>query len=259
MFADIIWLLIILISCVGWYNCRDSVFDGKNLLRPDQIANARDPDSGKNLLQPDQMANARDWRSSPGGSVFGGQNPLAVYGGRRTQSAPRVEHVRVFIKPSTADPAFIQRVTAIIKKTEFKSAHVTYEMEIINRADNATVTLEIGNRDTMHADNEAEYDDHGERIYFSYTYDRRPRQIIFDPGNWCDGVPRSGLTLDLYRDYVVRHEVMHALGYAHQPCDETTAINGVCPVMYQSTRGPPPGYQCGHEIMPVDYTKRLPW
>jgi hypothetical protein len=164
--------------------------------------------------------------------------------------------VRVFIKPSAADPLFVRCVAAIINKTEFKSPNVTYEMEIIDHAHNATVTLEIGDRATMHADNKAEYDDHGERIYFSYTYDRK---LIFDPGNWCDGVPRSGLTLDLYRDYVVRHEVMHALGYAHQPCDESTAIDGVCPVMYQSTRGPPPGYQCGHEIMPVDYTKRLPW
>ena len=115
----------------------------------------------------------------------------------------------------------------------------------------------------MHNKNKMQYDSENQPIYFSYTYNTTPRKIIFDPGNWLFGVKRSGLTLNDYRNYVVRHEMLHALGYDHQECNEKTAVlvNGemVCPVMYQSTRGPPAGFVCGSEIQPVDYTKLLPW
>ena len=217
MFANIIWLLIILVSCLGLYDANITC------------------------------------------TMHDTHTTHEVYGGRQQTTRHRSELVRVFIKPSATNPQFAEQCAAIINKTEFKSSNVTYEMVIITDINMATVTLEIGDRATMHADNEEEKDANGERIYFSYTYNRHPRQIIFDPVNWSEGVPRSGLTTDLYRDYVVRHEMMHALGYAHQPCNETTAVNGVCPVMYQSTRGPPSGYTCGYEIQPVDYTKRLPW
>ena len=50
---------------------------------------------------------------------------------------------------------------------------------------------------------------------------------------------------------------MHALGYDHQPCNTTTATNGRCPIMYQSTIGCPEGFKCGYNISAADYTKRL--
>jgi hypothetical protein len=95
------------------------------------------------------------------------------------------------------------------------------------------------------------------KIYFSWTY-LKPKPIIYiDEDNWLYGIPESGLSLSDYRKYVIQHEFMHALGYDHQPCNVETAINGVCPIMFQSTRGCPKGFACGKEITPVDYKKLL--
>ena len=50
---------------------------------------------------------------------------------------------------------------------------------------------------------------------------------------------------------------MHALGYDHQKCDSNTAVNGVCPILYQATRGCPDGFKCGYEVLPVDYNDKI--
>ena len=173
-------------------------------------------------------------------------------------------HILVFIKPSDQDPEFVAKVSDILNHTQFTPPGRPLSLKIADKNTAAVdVTLELGDRETMHNKNKMEYDSENQPIYFSYTYNTTPRKIIFDPGNWLFGVKRSGLTLNDYRDYVVRHEMLHALGYDHQECNEKTAtlINGemVCPVMYQSTRGPPAGFVCGSQIQPVDYTKLLPW
>ena len=174
------------------------------------------------------------------------------------------DKILVLINPSDQDPEFVEKVTDILNHTKFTPGNKLLEISITsNKNDKPDVTLELGDRDTMHKNNKVEKDANGEIIYFSYTYNTTPRKIIFDPGNWLFGVKRSGLALNDYRDYVVRHEMMHALGYDHQECNEQTStlIDGkmVCPVMYQSTRGPPPGFTCGSQIAPVDYTSLLPW
>ena len=172
--------------------------------------------------------------------------------------------VKVYIKPSDKIPDFAEDAAEILRNTKFKRRGREDVLNIvISDKNNADVTMEIGDRATMHDYSKLEYDDNNEPIYFSYTYNTQPRRIIFDPVNWSEGVQRSGLSILDYRNYVVRHEMMHALGYEHQPCNDDTAriINGkkVCPVMYQSTRGAPPGYVCGSEITDIDYTKLLPW
>jgi len=173
-------------------------------------------------------------------------------------------HILVFIKPSDQDPEFVAKVSDILNHTQFTPPGRPLSLKIADKNSAAVdVTLELGDRETMHNKNKIQYDSENQPIYFSYTYNTTPRKIIFDPGNWLFGVKRSGLTLNDYRDYVVRHEMLHALGYDHQECNEKTAVvvNGemVCPVMYQSTRGPPAGFVCGSQIQPVDYTKLLPW
>lgn len=173
-------------------------------------------------------------------------------------------HILVFIKPSDQDPEFVEKVSDILNHTQFTPPGRPLSLKIADKNTAAVdITLELGDRETMHNKNKIEYDSENQPIYFSYTYNTTPRKIIFDPGNWLFGVKRSGLTLNDYRNYVVRHEMLHALGYDHQECNEKTAVvvNGemVCPVMYQSTRGPPVGFVCGSQIQPVDYTKLLPW
>jgi hypothetical protein len=200
------------------------------------------------------------------GGHGGEQHKSTVYK-THTQKASSImnkSHILVFIKPSDQDPEFVEKVSDILNHTQFTPPGRPLSLKIADKNTAAVdVTLELGDRETMHNKNKIEYDSENQPIYFSYTYNTTPRKIIFDPGNWLFGVKRSGLTLNDYRDYVVRHEMLHALGYDHQECNEKTAVvvNGemVCPVMYQSTRGPPAGFVCGSQIQPVDYTKILPW
>jgi hypothetical protein len=104
-----------------------------------------------------------------------------------------------------------------------------------------------------------EYDANGEEIKFSVTvFSDVSRPVVWlNADNWYRGVPRSKLSISEYRKYVVEHELGHALGQDHVECNEYTAINGVCPVMYQSTRGCA-NYKCGiAPVYPVDLSKRI--
>lgn len=93
----------------------------------------------------------------------------------------------------------------------------------------------------------------GTKISFSWTYQYPKPRILIDAENWYYGVKQSGLSVPEYRQYVALHEFMHALGFDHQPCE-----TDVCPVMYQATRGPPPGKKAGHNITSLDWTKKIP-
>ncbi len=50
---------------------------------------------------------------------------------------------------------------------------------------------------------------------------------------WMNGAPKSRLPLDAYRQYMVSHEMGHALGYEHVKCPGS----GPVPVMVQQTLG----------------------
>ena len=77
------------------------------------------------------------------------------------------------------------------------------------------------------------------RVYFSATIltPDDPPLILFDPINFMYGVPDSGLSVDLYRQYVINHEFGHAIGMPHLRCERGKK----CPVMYQMTKGIPEG------------------
>ena len=60
------------------------------------------------------------------------------------------------------------------------------------------------------------------------------RVIDINAGRWFGGSVQSGLDLEQYRQYVINHEVGHALG-----CKKHAAVcvNGMAPVMMQQTIG----------------------
>ena len=92
-----------------------------------------------------------------------------------------------------------------------------------------------------------------EPIRFSYTIkndNTDPIKIIIDPINWEYG-GKSGLSKPDYETYVINHEFGHALGYDHSECNAYTAKLGVCPVMYQSTRGCG-SFKCGIKYRSAD-------
>lgn len=158
-----------------------------------------------------------------------------------------------YIYPSAIDTEFRNSVREILNNSKIRDRHNIQETNDVNSAD---ITIQLSDRsDLTKSHSKNEYYKDGSIIRFSFTYSYPKPRVFIDHINWLKGVPQSGLTLDQYRKYVIQHEFLHALGFDHQPCNKETAPEGICPIMYQSTRGPPDGYKCGYEIMDVDYTK----
>ena len=157
-------------------------------------------------------------------------------------------------KDSPVDANFSQSVDRIIKESDIGFPLYSTSLE------DATIIIELLPRDEMVklATSKPEYyPGTKNRIWFSWTFKRSKPLIQIDGNNWLYGVKESGLTLDQYRNYVIIHELMHAIGYDHQPCNSKTAPDGICPIMYQSTRGCPKGFKCGYKTKTVDYYKNL--
>ena len=59
-------------------------------------------------------------------------------------------------------------------------------------------------------------------------------KAVLNVRRWLDGVPYYTGHLDLYRTYMVNHEVGHGLGHGHQYCPKKGAP---APTMQQQTLG----------------------
>lgn len=165
--------------------------------------------------------------------------------------------ISYYVHPSMIDRSFVTQVNNILNQSEWNKKYRLKEVTDIQDAD---ISIKLADRkelDVWH--DKPEYYPSGKQIRFSITtqnWDTKPK-IYIDSGNWLNGVQESGLSLNDYRRYVILHEFGHGLGFDHQPCNKQTAVNGVCPVMYQSTRGCPSGFKCGSYVIPADYTKKL--
>ena len=84
----------------------------------------------------------------------------------------------------------------------------------------------------------------------------RPKQsdIVINETNWRTGA-KSGLTPERYHNYVICHEVGHALGLAHRPCP---AAGGPASVMQQMTKGESAISPCIANDWPVPLVDVLP-
>jgi len=60
------------------------------------------------------------------------------------------------------------------------------------------------------------------------------RRMYLNAERWFHGAPKSGLTLEDYRQYMVSHEMGHILGHDHESCQ----CKGCrAPIMMQQTLG----------------------
>jgi hypothetical protein len=161
------------------------------------------------------------------------------------------------IHNSKLDPNFAKKASQIIKDSKWNESHnireISNDSEEMSKIN--VYLVERSFLDKYH-DGKDFYPD-GRPIRFSITLTKNRPDVYIDGNNWLYGVKDSGLTLEQYKQYVILHEFGHALGYDHQPCNSSTAVNGVCPVLYQSTRGCPKGFKCGYQIVDADYTNLL--
>jgi hypothetical protein len=67
-----------------------------------------------------------------------------------------------------------------------------------------------------------------------YTSCRTHDEVVVNVARWAKGVPDYGASLDVYRQYVINHEVGHRLGQAHELCP---GKGDPAPVMQQQTLG----------------------
>lgn len=184
------------------------------------------------------------------------ENFLNLFNGNHITSR-YLQRITYFIANSTVDSNFQQICGEILSNTSIRDKYPNLQQ--VYDVNNADILIELVDRQILlnYVDSPPSYYNNGERIYFSYTWQHPKPHIKIDSENWLKGVPASKLTLNEYRHYVIQHEFMHALGYDHQKCDNTTAVNNVCPILYQSTRGCPDGFKCGFNANASDFTKRL--
>lgn len=164
--------------------------------------------------------------------------------------------ITYFIEPSNIDVSFAAQASSIMNNSPIRKSHNIKQVFDRNAAD---IQIMLAHRDELvrRANKVEYYPGTQKRIYFSYTWQSPKPHVKIDHLNWLNGVAESRLTLQQYRQYVIQHEFMHALGYDHQPCNAETASNGVCPILYQSTRGCPAGFKCGYQVTQADYGKKL--
>lgn len=67
-----------------------------------------------------------------------------------------------------------------------------------------------------------------------YTSCRNGDRVVINVARWAHGVPKYGAPLEVYRQYVVNHEVGHRLGHGHETCP---ARGRPAPLMQQQTLG----------------------
>jgi hypothetical protein len=171
-------------------------------------------------------------------------------GNRKNISQDKEDYVYKF---TTLQEDFHEEVRQILASSGWKNKYNF--IEALASSDKYDIGIGLLPREVMEKGNTLiDYYPDGSRIYFSRTWMRRPRQIEIDDVNWYKGVKQSGLTIPEYKEYVINHEVGHALGYDHRVCDTKK-----CPIMYQMTRGPPPNHLPSFQVewSDIDFTRTL--
>ncbi|MFI7649780.1 DUF3152 domain-containing protein [Micromonospora sp. NPDC049460] len=142
-----------------------------------------------------------------------------------------VRRYRVAVESGTGQDvaAFAATVDEVLGDPRGWTASEEFRMQRVAEADDADFTVYLATPDTserMCAE--------GGLSTEGYTSCRLPGQVIINLARWLEAVPDYGAPLEIYRAYVVNHEVGHEFGEEHQACP---APGEPAPVMQQQTYG----------------------
>ncbi|WP_433387904.1 DUF3152 domain-containing protein [Micromonospora sp. KLBMP9576] len=163
-------------------------------------------------------AGTGDFTAAPGGSpVRGADGPVRRY--------------RVAVEQGAGQDAaaFAATVDEVLADRRSWIASEQLRVQRVAEAADADFTVYLATADTS----ERMCAEGGLRTE-GYTSCRLPGQVIINLARWLEAVPDYGAPLELYRAYVVNHEVGHEFGEQHQACP---APGEPAPVMQQQTYG----------------------
>jgi hypothetical protein len=67
-----------------------------------------------------------------------------------------------------------------------------------------------------------------------------------------------GISVKKYRETLIQHEFLHALGYAHVKCNVNTKSGNKCPLMFGPVTTYKKNHIQNHEVTAIDFSQRLP-
>ncbi|WBB74356.1 DUF3152 domain-containing protein [Micromonospora sp. WMMD1128] len=191
---------------------------------------ARVPLAAEPTLMPDADT---DHRPTPTGYPTAGPGTFAVAQGRsavRGDDGP-LRRYRVEVERGTGQDAdgFAATVDSVLGDPRSWIASGQLRVQRVPEAAAADFTIYLATPVTSERMC-AEGGLHTER----YTSCRLPGRVVLNLARWMTAVPDYGAPLDVYRTYVINHEVGHEFGELHQACP---APGLPAPVMQQQTYG----------------------
>ncbi|NLU77131.1 DUF3152 domain-containing protein [Micromonospora sp. HNM0581] len=157
-------------------------------------------------------------------TVAGGQTPARGVGGP-------VARYRVAVEQGTGqDPAaFAAAVDVVLADPRSWIGTGELRVQRIAEAESADFTIYLATPHTSEA-----MCAEGGLTTDGYTSCRLPGQVIINLARWLEAVPDYAAPLEVYRAYVINHEVGHEIGEGHEACP---GPGDLAPVMQQQTYG----------------------
>jgi hypothetical protein len=170
--------------------------------------------------------------SGPGSFVF------ATSRGPALGTAGRLRRFRVGIEKGVAEDltAFATTVDKTLGDPRGWTASGQVRLRRVAPGEQTDFTIYLATPETarkMCAQGRVDIVEHGQ----PYTSCRAPGKVILNLARWRQSVPdfvNAGVPLDLYRQYMINHEVGHELGHGHELCP---GKGRPAPVMQQQTLG----------------------